>query len=91
MFGKVTANALSDKNMGEHCEDVQHTEAQAPSSLSDAAQSLSQAHKDYLMQRHGTLDLDPMPGPDDADPYNWPQWKVRLTLTRRTAHPIRFD
>lgn len=41
-----------------------------------AAAALSQEHRDYLLQRHGTLDLDPMPSDDPADPYNWPTWKV---------------
>jgi hypothetical protein len=38
--------------------------------------SLSQEHRDYLIKRHGTLDLDPLPGFGNADPYNWPAWKV---------------
>jgi hypothetical protein len=38
---------------------------------------LAPEHQEYLMQRHGTLDLDPMPGPGSADPYNWPHWRVR--------------
>ena len=41
-----------------------------------AAAGLSQEHRDYLIQRHGTLDLDPIPSADPADPYNWPSWKV---------------
>jgi len=42
----------------------------------DKAASLSQQHREYLLQRHGTLDLDPVPGLGGADPYNWPTWKV---------------
>jgi hypothetical protein len=38
--------------------------------------ALSFEHEQYLLQRHGTLDLDPVPQPEDADPYNWPQWKA---------------
>ena len=38
--------------------------------------ALSLEHEQYLLQRHGTLDLDPVPQPDDADPYNWPQPKA---------------
>lgn len=38
--------------------------------------ALSEQHQGYLLQRHGTLDLDPIPSMDPADPYNWPQWKV---------------
>jgi hypothetical protein len=41
------------------------------------ASRLSQAHREYLLNRHGSLDLDPLPSADDDDPYNWPAWKVR--------------
>ena len=37
---------------------------------------LTREHHDYLMQRHGTIDLEPLPGHGNADPYNWPAWKV---------------
>lgn len=37
---------------------------------------LPEQHKAYLIERHGTLDLDPIPNHDPADPYNWPSWKV---------------
>ena len=37
---------------------------------------LSQDHRDYLIARHGTLELDPVPDFGDQDPYNWPKWKV---------------
>lgn len=37
---------------------------------------LAPRHREYLLQRHGTLELDPVPAMDDADPYNWPSWKV---------------
>ncbi|GAB7338048.1 hypothetical protein MBLNU457_4417t1 [Dothideomycetes sp. NU457] len=46
----------------------------------NAAAQLSQEHRDYLIQRHGTLDLDPMPSDDPADPYNWPKWKKNTNL-----------
>src|SRR5215470_9458908 len=42
----------------------------------DQVVNLSQEHHDYLVKRHGTADLDPVPAFGDADPYNWPQWKV---------------
>lgn len=42
----------------------------------DAETELSPQHREYLIQRHGTVDLDPVPAMDDADPYNWPVWKV---------------
>lgn len=40
---------------------------------------LSPEHMEYLMRRHGTTDLDPLPTMDPADPLNWPSWKVCLT------------
>lgn len=43
----------------------------------DPTRFLSEPHKAYLVERHGTLDLDPLPSMDPADPYNWPLWKVR--------------
>ena len=43
----------------------------------DATAHLSAQHKEYLIQRHGSLELDPIPDMNDADPYNWPTWKVR--------------
>lgn len=38
---------------------------------------LSPQHRDYLIARHGTIDLDPLPTMDPADPLNWPAWKAR--------------
>lgn len=42
----------------------------------EALTELAPRHREYLIQRHGTLELDPVPAMDDADPYNWPLWKV---------------
>jgi len=50
--------------------------------------TLSQEHRDYLLRRHGTLNLDPLPGPGDADPYNWTNWKVRYQLPRSVSEAI---
>lgn len=33
-------------------------------------------HREYLLQRHGTVDLIPLPSIDPNDPLNWPSWKV---------------
>lgn len=61
-----------------------------------AAAGLTQEHRDYLIQRHGTLDLDPLPGCDGADPMNWPQWKKLCNLGLVAFHareptPSRCD
>jgi hypothetical protein len=50
--------------------------ATLPSEFPAATARLSKLHRDYLMERHGTLNLDPIPAMDPADPYNWPEWKV---------------
>ncbi|KAL4867420.1 hypothetical protein BDV12DRAFT_209891 [Aspergillus spectabilis] len=40
------------------------------------ASYLSPAYREYLLQRHGTLDLDPLPSACSADPYNWADLEV---------------
>lgn len=42
-------------------------------------EELSPPHRDYLLARHGTVDLVPLPSMDPADPLNWPAWKVCYT------------
>lgn len=54
-----------------------HSIQTRPTSIErDEIAVLSQEHRDYIAQRHGTLDIDPVPAFGDADPYNWPDWKV---------------
>ena len=36
---------------------------------------LDEAHKAYLVERHGTYNLDPIPSSDPNDPLNWPNKK----------------
>lgn len=49
---------------------------------------LSAEHRSYLLRRHGTLELDPVPGHGDADPYNWPTWKVVYLLSQAPRTPL---
>lgn len=49
-----------------------------PKTSQDEVDALSEEHRQYLLQRHGTLDLSPIPDMSDADPYNWSQKKVRV-------------
>lgn len=54
------------------------------------AARLSKGHRDYLIERHGTLDLDPIPGMSPTDPYNWPTWKVgRLFYSRKYFQKLK--
>ncbi|PYI04771.1 MFS multidrug transporter [Aspergillus sclerotiicarbonarius CBS 121057] len=52
----------------------------------EVGSSLSEPHKSYLLQRHGTLDLDPIPSMDPADPYNWPLLQKTVNLILVAFH-----
>ncbi|KAJ7627331.1 major facilitator superfamily domain-containing protein [Roridomyces roridus] len=54
----------------------------------DDSASLSEEHRQYILQRHGTLDLDPMPSMDPRDPYNWPEWKKKTNLALVAFHAM---
>ncbi|KAA8651192.1 uncharacterized protein ATNIH1004_000070 [Aspergillus tanneri] len=54
--------------------------------LNLATHELPELHREYLWQRHGTLDLDPIPSMDPADPYNWPGWKKVANLCLVAFH-----
>lgn len=47
---------------------------------------LSPEHREFLLDRHGTLDLNPIPSMDPADPYNWPSWKKGTNLALVAFH-----
>lgn len=59
------AVAIAENGTAEHCD--------GPSL---DGQALAPGHREYLLQRHGTVDLIPLPCQDPADPLNWPNWKV---------------
>ncbi|KKK18579.1 hypothetical protein ARAM_005730 [Aspergillus rambellii] len=66
---------------------VESTEAGIPSTNADImASRLSRAHRDFLLEHHGTLELDPIPSMDPADPYNWPSWKKITNLVLVAFH-----
>lgn len=39
-------------------------------------EELSPEHRAYLLERHGRVDLKPLPSSSPDDPLNWPVWKV---------------
>ena len=53
-----------------------HAKAVSPDVENGISEDLSPEHRDYLLARHGTTDLNPLPTMDPADPLNWPSWKV---------------
>ncbi|KAJ5563807.1 hypothetical protein N7513_000049 [Penicillium frequentans] len=80
------------EKMGKIDSNSQHVEGAAPSPsamesgkteafyVEDRVAHLSEEHRQYLLARHGTLDLDPIPDMNDADPYNWPRWRKNVNL-----------
>lgn len=70
--GKYDSDYLEEKDAG--------VEVSPPGAF------LSEPHKSYLIQRHGTLDLDPIPSMDPADPYNWASWKVSFIILPGPSH-----
>lgn len=54
----------------------------------DETSSLSEEHKQYLLQKHGTLDLSPIPDMSDADPLNWSQRKKVTNLALIAFHAM---
>lgn len=42
---------------------------------------ISLEHREYILQRHGTLELSPFPSASAADPLNWPSWKVKIIIS----------
>ncbi|KAK3937522.1 major facilitator superfamily domain-containing protein [Diplogelasinospora grovesii] len=55
---------------------------------SDEIEGLSEEHRQYLLQRHGTLDLEPVPDMTDNDPYNWPKHKKVINLALVAFHAM---
>ena len=64
---------------------IENTQTRATYIDKNESPNISQEHHDYLMKRHGTVDLEPLPGFGDADPYNWPHWKVGRSMNCQQA------
>ncbi|KAJ6781057.1 hypothetical protein PWT90_10322 [Aphanocladium album] len=65
-------------------EDAHDTEAQVKEFGTNG--SLSAAHSKFLLDRYGTVDLEPLPDPTPADPLNWPQSKKLINLVLVAFH-----
>jgi hypothetical protein len=81
-LGQAPAELTGNGNSGSPKPSAEHSEGVEPKGERDAyvhpetTDALSPEHREYLLQRHGTLELDPIPGMGDADPYNWTSSKV---------------
>lgn len=74
----TTKDALERKNSDPSGEFSETIDLSVTHTTYIEANELSEEHRQYLLARHGTLDLDPLPGPSDADPYNWSNSKVYI-------------
>jgi MFS family permease len=70
----------------QHSEDLEHAATHGTYLDKGEQSQLSDEHRQYLLRRHGTLELDPFPTASDADPFNWPQWKKVLNLAFIAFH-----
>lgn len=50
--------------------------------------SISNDIKRYIIERHGTLELDPLPSSSPKDPLNWPKWKKNTQLLMVAFHAM---
>ena len=75
-----TEAKISNEEIQKHNEYAKEAEQEKRPSSDSIGSFLSQSHREYLSHRHGTLDLDPIPSLSDADPYNWPTWKVCMPI-----------
>jgi hypothetical protein len=41
---------------------------------------LNSDHTSYLIARHGTTQLDPLPSTNPLNPLNWPKWRKNVYL-----------
>ncbi|PGH01234.1 hypothetical protein AJ79_07966 [Helicocarpus griseus UAMH5409] len=64
--------------------------AGAPVHLESAPEEsrLSDAHREYLLARHGRLDLNPLPSMSPDDPLNWPAWKKNTQALMVAFHSM---
>lgn len=74
----MSNNKENVPNEPSHNEEVEEAPTHGTYLDKTAPTHLSEEHRQYLLQRHGTIDLDPLPSLGDADPYNWSLWKVIL-------------
>jgi MFS family permease len=82
----ATAKETFPNGDQQHKEDLEHAATHGTYLDQEEASHLSEDHRQYLLRRHGTLDIDPLPTMSDADPYNWPTYKKVLNLSFVAFH-----
>ena len=72
----------------EYVDNLAQTDTHATYYQPEHVANLSEAHRNYLVQRHGTLNLDPVPAFGNADPYNWSTSKKLINLLLVAFHAM---
>ncbi len=75
----MNVGKMSNKDI-QQTQDLEHANTHGTYLDKEEVTHLSEAHRNYLIQKHGTIELEPIPTMSDADPYNWPVWKVSTCL-----------
>lgn len=57
-------------------EDLEHANTHGTYLDINEASHITEEHREYLVRKHGTFELDPLPTTSDNDPYNWSTWEV---------------
>jgi hypothetical protein len=52
------------------------------------APNLDRGQQEYLLSRHGTLHLSPLPSASPDDPLNWPAWKKNSQMLMVAFHAM---
>ncbi|KAF2126130.1 MFS general substrate transporter [Dothidotthia symphoricarpi CBS 119687] len=78
--GKITASAAQQK------EDLERANTHGTYLDAFEGSHISEEHRQYLVQKHGTYELDPLPTMSDHDPYNWSSWKKYMNLFLIAIH-----
>ncbi|CAK7200462.1 hypothetical protein SEUCBS139899_003157 [Sporothrix eucalyptigena] len=63
-------------------------EHQVEDSFAPEVEGLSGEHREYLIARHGTYELDPVPAMSDLDPLNWSSSKKFINLALVAFHAM---
>lgn len=71
----------ADDTMSAMCQNKQYSDGKdlpIACHVGDVSNEISPTpeHLNYLIQRHGTIGLSPLPSQDPADPLNWPSLQV---------------
>ncbi|KAI0133752.1 benzoate 4-monooxygenase cytochrome P450 [Xylariales sp. AK1849] len=67
---------------------VEDKEAQSLETGPSEIDDLTDEHRAYLLERHGSLNLEPVPSIDPADPYNWPKSRKITNLVLVAFHAM---